>query len=250
MSGALLIMCAMKSLIPSPIDVTGSIPAAVAHTLNGTPTQASKAQGDGQSGYVRVQLEQRTRAWRDWRTQGLGASDAACVLDESPFKSAAGLLEEKLAVRVTDISNAEIELGITLEPEARLQYCRELGVEVEPVCVQSIQYPWLRASLDGLSADGRRVVEIKCGRGAYWRTVNTGRPPAYYVPQLQHILAITGLPSIDFVCYFPGLKTICLKVDRDEVYIERLIAAEKEFWGPIEALRRERLSAGISERAA
>ena len=103
--------------------------------------------------------------------------------------------------------------------------------------MQSTQHPWLRASLDGLSADGQRVVEIKCGRGAYWRTAKTGRPPTYYVPQLQHILAITGLPSIDFVCYFPSLKTINLTVERDELYIERLISAERAFWREIEERR-------------
>ena len=237
MSGSPVIMCAMKSFIPFPTDVSGSLQAAAARSHNRVGTKTKKAEGVGQRGYLRVELEQRTRAWRDWRTQGLGASDAACVLDESPFKSAAGLLEEKMAVRVKDVSSPEIALGIELEPEARLEYCRESGVEVEPVCVQSIQYPWLRASLDGLSADGWRVVEIKCGEGAYWRTANTGRPPSYYVPQLQHILAITGLPSIDFVCYFPPLKTICLTIERDEAYIEKLVQTEAEFWRLLEFLR-------------
>ena len=237
MSGSPFIMCDMKSLM--------SLPTAVPESFS-----PAAPRGYDQAAYFRVELEQGSKVWLDWRTDGIGGSDAPCVLDESPFKSAAALRDEKLATRVEVIDRPEIALGIALEPEARLTYCREYGVDVEPVCVQSTQYPWLRASLDGLSADGQRVVEIKCGRGAYWRTAKTGHPPAYYVAQLQHILAVTGLPSIDFVCYFPGLKTICLKVERDEVYIERLIAAEKEFWDHIEVLRRELLLVRSSERAA
>jgi putative phage-type endonuclease len=237
-------MGAMKltALYPSdvsPASFLASIDSPDICNLLNRPDAASANQAaDRVDCYFRVELEQRTRAWRDWRTQGLGASDAACVLDESPFKSAAALMDEKLASRVDDLDSSEIALGIALEPDARREYCQEIGADLEPVCVQSIRHPWLRASLDGMSADGQRVVEIKCGQGAYWRTAKTRRPPTYYIPQLQHILAITGLPSIDFVCYFPPLQTICLTIKRDDAYIAKLIRAEEEFWNRVEALRR------------
>jgi predicted phage-related endonuclease len=100
----------------------------------------------------------------------------------------------------------------------------------------------MRASLDGLSADGQHVIEIKCGRAAYWRTATTGRPPAYYVAQLQHILAITGLPEIHFVCHFPPLQPICLMIERDDAYIAKLVQAEEEFWSGLVELRMTRTS--------
>jgi len=96
-----------------------------------------------------------------------------------------------------------------------------------PVCIQSKIYPWLRASLDGLSYDESRVVEIKCGEGVYRKTYYSRRVPSYYYAQLQHILAITGLPSIDFWCFLPNNPYIHLVVERDNKYIGLLLEAEK-----------------------
>lgn len=161
---------------------------------------------------------------------GIGASDAPTIMRENPFRSAENLLAEKLGAIRPPFLNHRMATGIALEPEARDVYCREANLEMEPACVQSARYPWLRASLDGLAKDGSRVIEIKCGRSAYWRTVASGRPPGYYYGQLQHILAITGLPAIDFVCHFPPALPICRTVLRDEPYIDLLLDTEMRFW--------------------
>ena len=99
-----------------------------------------------------------------------------------------------------------------------------------PTCVQSLARPWQRASLDGLSADGERVVEIKCGHTTYQRAVARQRPPRHHIAQLQHILAVTGLPVLDYWCYYPPHPPLRLEVRRDDPYIERLVAAEETFW--------------------
>jgi hypothetical protein len=49
----------------------------------------------------------------------------------------------------------------------------------------------------------------------------TRRVPRYYVGQLQHILAVTGLRDIDFWCYLPGLQ---------EVHLRQLREEEEMFW--------------------
>jgi predicted phage-related endonuclease len=76
-------------------------------------------------------------------------------------------------------------------------------------------------------------VEIKCGRSVYARTSESGQVPDYYYGQLQHILAVTGLPIIDFWCYLPGLPELLVPVKRDDRYIARLIDAEKRFWSEV-----------------
>lgn len=159
-------------------------------------------------------------------------------MGETPYKIASELLREKLMGEVRKVDTPQVALGVALEPKARRAYCQSSGAAVEPACVQSKRHPWLRASLDGLSEDGQRVIEIKCGRAAYWRTATTGQPPTYYRAQLQHILAITGLPTIDFICDFPPLEVICLTIERDERYIEQLLEKEAAFWSKLEALRR------------
>lgn len=183
--------------------------------------------------YFFVDLEQGSSEWHAWRRLGIGASEAPALLSESPWKTRAELLSEKCAPSRPPRTSPAMAFGTATEPEARAAYERSLGLAVLPVCVQSTERDWLRASLDGLSADGQRVVEIKCGRSAHAYTTRRGRPPRYYMGQLQHILAVTGLDAIDFWCYLPGEPSVHLRVGRDEAYINRLLAEEQSFWSEV-----------------
>ena len=51
--------------------------------------------------------------------------------------------------------------GIELKPIAREAYIKRTGVKVVPCTIKSTQFSWMRASLDGLSLDGRIAIEIK-----------------------------------------------------------------------------------------
>ncbi|MGE0822858.1 MAG: lambda-exonuclease family protein [Candidatus Binatia bacterium] len=226
-----------------------------------TPTTRSA----GTKPYIIVPLEQGSLTWLEWRGQGIGASDAPIVMGEISFRSAEELLREKQAsfepglihdfgqnsafgqdnlVRdfdqnstfrqnnlVRDFSQkSAMAQGTELEPVARGLYIATTGREVYPVCLQSTRYEWLRASLDGLAINHDAVVEIKCGRSAYRIAAQTRSVPKYYYGQVQHILAVTGLESLDFWCYWPGYPPLLITVPRDAAYIERLLKTEMEFW--------------------
>lgn len=180
--------------------------------------------------YTLIDLEQGTSEWLAWRSNGIGASDAPAIMGENPWKSQARLLSEKLGTAKKFAGNAAMARGTALEPEARERYVGTSGIRVDPACLQSNQYEWLRASVDGLAADGSAVVEIKIGESVYSKTASTGQVPSYYVGQLQHILAVTNLPYIDFFCWLPDRPEVHLRVNRDDDYIERLVATEKAFW--------------------
>jgi len=128
--------------------------------------------------------------------------------------------------------------GTTLEPEARRRYEEISGPSVTPTCLQSNKYEWQLASLDGLSTDRSTVVETKVGDSVYKKTANTRQVHKYYIGQLQHILAMTNLPYIDFCCWLRKLPEILLRIERDDSYIARLIAAEKVFWQQLLTQRR------------
>lgn len=183
--------------------------------------------------YTVVDLEQNTPAWLEWRQNGIGASDAPTIMGENRFKSAAELLQEKRGPVREFAQNPAMALGTQLEPEARARYVTRTGREVRPLCLQSTRYDWLRASLDGLSENHDTVVEIKCGQSAYRWASRSGTVPDYYYGQLQHILAVTGLLSLDFWCYWPSYPEVLIHVARDEAYIGRLIEREGEFWGRV-----------------
>jgi putative phage-type endonuclease len=180
--------------------------------------------------FTLVALTQGTAEWRQWRCGGIGSSDAPVIMAENPWKSSGELLVEKRHGNGDREVTEAMARGTELEPEARRAYVLHTGRDVQPACLQSNQYEWLRASVDGITASCDAVVEIKCGESAYRKTAECGRPPEYYNGQLQHILAVTGLPVIDFWCYLPGSSALFVQVDRDDGYIERLLWEEYQFW--------------------
>jgi putative phage-type endonuclease len=174
-----------------------------------------------------LDLEQGTREWLDWRHSGIGASEASTVMGDNRFQSPSELLYQKKN-KINTEPNEKMRLGTSLEPDARDLYIEETGILVEPQCLQSKEYSWMIASMDGITDDYAHIVEIKCGRAAYWQA-NKGNVPSYYYGQLQHQLMITGLDLVDYWCYWPGYEGILQTVTRDERYIGRLLRAEKEF---------------------
>ena len=157
-------------------------------------------------------------------------------MGENRWKSRTRLLDEKLG-GVRSAQNAAMAKGSALEPDALKRFTKETGIEAHPVCLESTRCSWLHASLDGLSPDGKVVVEIKCGSSAYRHANKFRQPPTYYKGQLQHILAITGLSEIHYWNYLPGKDPIHLLVSRDEAYITRLFSEEQKFWEELVARR-------------
>jgi putative phage-type endonuclease len=182
--------------------------------------------------FIRLNFEQSTEEWLSWRRQGIGASDAPVIMGLSPWQKAPDLLRLKTGQTEERPANGAMQRGKMLEPVARRAYINHTCIEVDPVCVQSLQHAWMRASLDGLSADGRHVVEIKCPGEKDHLLANSGSVPEKYYPQLQHILAVTGLAEIHYWS-FRFDHTVLLKVDRDESFIAALIEKEVAFWAQI-----------------
>jgi len=129
--------------------------------------------------YLLLDLSQRSDEWLKWRDNGIGASDAPTIMGETRWKTRDSLLREKV-YGAPERKTATMIRGIELEPEALIAYQKHNGIKLRPVCIQSQYFPWLRASLDGLSYDGQRVVEIKCGESVYRHTSRYKQPPRYY----------------------------------------------------------------------
>jgi putative phage-type endonuclease len=179
--------------------------------------------------FIALSFEQNTNEWLSWRRGGLGASDAPVIMGHSPWQKEGELLLLKTGRRTEASANPAMLRGKRLEPLARLAYVKHTGIDVEPVCVQSLTHAWMRASLDGLSPDGGHVVEIKCPGEKDHRLADSGAVPEKYYAQLQHILAVTGLGQISYWSFRFG-HTVLLKVDRDEIFIADLVEKEVAFW--------------------
>ncbi len=182
-----------------------------------------------------IDHDQGTGKWLAWRHDGIGASEAAAVLGENPWKSANSLFKEKCAPprSFAAAGNAAMARGTALEPHARARYAEASGHDLQPACLQSTARPWQRASLDGIDRANQRLVEIKCGEKVYEHTATTGTVPRYYIGQLQHILAVTGFAAIDFWVWLPKRRGLLLTILRDEPYIARMARLEAEFWARV-----------------
>jgi hypothetical protein len=91
--------------------------------------------------------------------------------------------------------------GHRLEPQARREYEALFGWEAPPMCAESEEYPWLRASCDGFVTDRRVVVEIKCPNRDDHALALERQVPFKYHPQVHHQLLVMEASVAHYVSY-------------------------------------------------
>lgn len=138
--------------------------------------------------------------WLSGRGIGIGGSDAAAIVGQSPWMTPTELWKQKLGLsQQKDLSgNAAVERGVRMEP-----VIREFFKGLHPECtVLHFPYdllfqkerPWLFASLDGeiVRDDGKRgILEIKTGTTQKWKEWENGGVPKNYLIQTFHQLLAT-----------------------------------------------------------
>lgn len=201
---------------------------------------------------ILVRHEQGTPAWKRWRLDGLGGSDVAAVLGLSPFADATRerLLHEK-ATGAERETNFEMRRGTRLEPVARELYALHADCDVDVVCVEHPDAPWVRVSLDGLCRPRDRgdgpwapwVLELKCPNWKVHDLALAGLLPAYYRVQVQWQLLATGLDRCDYASFNDGrrfapadqLAVVTVGADPEEQ--AALLEAGERFWAEVLAAR-------------
>ena len=119
--------------------------------------------------YSVINVTQGEQDWLDWRTQGITATDAVVISGISPYKSKWRLWAEKTGYASPEdlSSNPNVNRGNAMEAVIREAFEQRTGTMLLPLCVQSKKSPVLRASLDGLTSDGRPI-EIKAPSEKVW----------------------------------------------------------------------------------
>lgn len=197
----------------------------------------------------------------DWllsRLNGIGGSEAAAVLDLSPYKTKAELWREKTGkATAEDISEKPyIKYGKAAEKHIRELFAlRNPQYTVDYAefdIIRNDEYPFIFATLDGTltDKDGRKgILEIKTTeirRRADWDEWNdwsgAERIPMQYYCQVLHQMIATGF-DFAIVCaevrhyrrkgdMFQTVTTLHRYIDRSEVEddLSRLKQAEIDFW--------------------
>ena len=177
-----------------------------------------------------IELEQRSPAWHEFRLNHIGGSEAAIIMGTSSWGNKYDLWLEKLGLKEpSKFISPAMQRGIDLEATALMSFCNHIGIEMTPQVTVNLENDWMSASLDGLCTQNTTFVEIKCPGDDTHKVALNGDVPRQYYTQMQHQLAVTGLPY----CYyysFDGKDGVCIELVRNNTYIKELIQKEEEFW--------------------
>lgn len=175
--------------------------------------------------------------WLEERRKGIGGSDIAAVLGLSPWKTAYQVYQDKRGEVVQGEGTKSMDWGKRMEPAIRQWYSDVTGrsVRVPDKIIYHGQYPFMFASLDGFTDDGR-VVEIKTARsGKGWGEPGTDEIPDYYALQCQHYMLVTGLDVTDVPVSIGGSSPELYEVPADRELQEMIVEAAAAFWRRVEA---------------
>lgn len=176
-----------------------------------------------------IKLEQGSPEWLAWRKTVITATDASILMGNNPWDTPYQCWQRKLGLVPEKTSNEAMERGKRLEPDARAQFIDCFGIDMVPEVVESSEFDFLGASLDGISQLGNTILEIKCGGYKLHDMASRGEIPAYYRDQMQHQLLVTGAEKCFYYSY-NGEDGICIEVLPDPSFRENFMPKAREFW--------------------
>lgn len=185
--------------------------------------------------------EEDPEGWLRARTHGIGGSDIATVLGENPWSSPHQIWMSKMDMFDSEKQAKQSEAarwGNLLESTIATEWARRnerQWIHI-PVTLQSEEYPWMLANVDGftLSADRRQVtgiLEIKTTSAYNEEPWSEGPLPFYYMCQVTWYCGICGLKQYCITCLVGGQKLYAYNdMPFDEELFKREVTAAADFW--------------------
>jgi len=178
----------------------------------------------------KVEFDQGSDAWLVWRRGLLTATDAPMLMGASPYVTPYKGWQRKLGLIPEQQETEPMRRGKRDEPIAREWFNKEYGLEMEPCCVESDEFNFIGASLDGLSKCGKYILEIKSNGDQYHFGLNGG-PPDFHSMQMQHqYRACDNIPEMCFYLSWhkSGPRVIEEKINRE--WLADYMKKANEFW--------------------
>jgi putative phage-type endonuclease len=201
-----------------------------------------------------VDIPQRTPEWHQWRNTGVSASEADIVLGLSPYKTRYRLYAEKKGLILPDKldRNPHVQRGIRLEPVARRAFEARHDAMLLPVCAESDEHPFIRASFDGIDDNGIPV-EIKAPTEKSFRDAqalpdhessflseedfrdaqqNRQESKLYkrYYFQIQQQILVANSDRAWLSLYLNEREYLDIPIVRDDAIISTIIFEARKFW--------------------
>lgn len=179
--------------------------------------------------------------WLSWRRKGIGGSDAAAVMGQSPFCTKRDLYNDKCGIQPIqeeEESNwVAKEVGHRLEELVAKIFSSKTGLKVFPVrkMFQHPLYPFMLADVDYFIVlpDGSTgIMECKTTNYNCQEKWANNSVPVNYEYQGRHYMAVMNLNVVYFACLYGNNENefIIRKMERDLDMEADLIAEEKYFW--------------------
>jgi len=179
--------------------------------------------------------------WLEFRRKGVGSSDIGAILGLSKYKTSYEVFADKRGLIPPFEGNNATKWGLILEPAMH-----QLFLEAHPECTVKMdnkirvhkKYPWAMANLDRVikstARKGVGILELKTTTSYVQNTWENGIPLEYWA-QVQWQLFVTGYTwAILFVGILDQRDTYELVVERDEAFIEKMVAKAENFWMVVE----------------
>lgn len=171
-------------------------------------------------------FEQRTDEWYAIRRGKMSASNAETIIANGKGLETYiyNLMAEYYSsAEKENYINADMQRGIDLEPEAKIEFQFYTGLDIKEVgCVELNEY--ILASPDGLIGDDG-LIEIKCPNDSiYFKLLLSDNIKPEYIAQMQMQMYVTDRQYCYFVSYNPNFeKSLYIKkINRDKEMIDKL----------------------------
>lgn len=173
------------------------------------------------------------RAWLAARCNGCGSSDTAGIVGLSKWSSQVSVWDKKVNRRIEDQSrDVLLRVGHALEPLGAQLFTEATNIEVvdpgDYAIYTSNQWPWMFATVDRLTHEGRPL-ELKTawyGAADEWKE----RVPLSYAIQCQHQLAVLDADEAYIAVILNGNGFKWHIVKRHPAWIEAIVARTGKFW--------------------
>lgn len=182
--------------------------------------------------YRVINLQQGSSEWHSFRQRHIGASEIASILGKCPYKTAYELYCLKVGLTDPTEQTDAMRKGSEMEPEIRKWFEEQTGIYLMPQVIESIDMPWLSASLDGISLDGDVFVEIKFNNRDNHNLAKNGLLSDHHAIQMQHQFGVLGHETNRkgyYVSHHNG-ENIIVEVKADQGIWNEIVEKGKEFW--------------------
>lgn len=176
----------------------------------------------------KVELEQGSPEWLEFRKSGIGASECAAVFGKCKYNTPLQLWEKKVYDIETEVTFPMIR-GSQMEPIIRQQAEEVLGEKFDPVCGIYDEHEFILASLDGINSEGTVIMEIKYASKVNHALAASGKVPKHYIYQVQQQLLVSGAQKALYVSWNSDDLQI-VEVFPDAKLHEEMIKKLMEFW--------------------